>query len=252
MDNREFQRRRRLVEPVGTGLLHQTDHLNTPRLIANSTGTTVWRWDNTEPFGDSVPNGDPGNTGNVFDFPLGLSLYYRDKETGNLYASQRDAYSPGIGRFPQFDPIGLAGGSLSPYVYVNNNPLGSIDLTGLQVPMPVPVPPIGGAGGSVGGNANIASGLNNLINKIIEACTPDDKPCPPCRLIDGTIVPVGTIGYRFDPVPPGRPHQPFPGDHYNLYKANQYPAPKCDCFWQPAGAALIPPPGSIPILPFAN
>jgi hypothetical protein len=30
----------------------------------------VWRWDNTEPFGDSVPNGDPGNTGSVFDFPM--------------------------------------------------------------------------------------------------------------------------------------------------------------------------------------
>ena len=26
----------------------QTDHLNTPRLIANQAGTTVWRWDQGE------------------------------------------------------------------------------------------------------------------------------------------------------------------------------------------------------------
>ena len=32
------------------------DHLNTPRMIASSTGTTVWRWDQGEPFGNDVPN----------------------------------------------------------------------------------------------------------------------------------------------------------------------------------------------------
>lgn len=100
-------------------------------MIADQAGNTVWRNDNTEPFGDSVPNDDPNSTGNHFDFPLGLSLYYRDKETGNFYAMLRDAYGPDIGRFPQSDPIGLKGGSLSPYVYVNNNPLGAIDPLGL-------------------------------------------------------------------------------------------------------------------------
>jgi hypothetical protein len=25
-------------------------HLNTPRLVADATGTTVWRWDQAEPF----------------------------------------------------------------------------------------------------------------------------------------------------------------------------------------------------------
>ena len=34
-----------------------------------------------------------------------VSLYYRDKETGNFYAMQRDAYSPAIGRFPQSEVL---------------------------------------------------------------------------------------------------------------------------------------------------
>lgn len=85
-------------------------------------------------------------------------------------------------------------------------------------------------------------------------CQADDG-CPPCRLVDGTIVPAGTIGYRLDKVPPSRPHYPYTGDHYNLSRANQNPN-NCRCFWQPIGAAdaaggLPPPPGSIPIQPFA-
>lgn len=91
---------------------------------------------------------------------------------------------------------------------------------------------------------------------IEDMCT-SDKPCPPCKTLSGKIVQVGTIGYRFDAVPPGKPHHPYSGDHYNLYKANQIPAPKCDCFWQPVGAAngaggMAPPAGAIPIEPFAN
>jgi RHS repeat-associated protein len=91
----------------------------------------VWRWDNTEPFGDSVPNDDPGNTGNHFDFPLGLSLYYRDKETGTFYAQRRDAYDPALGRFPQSDPIGLRGG-INTYAYVEGHPINSTDPFGLR------------------------------------------------------------------------------------------------------------------------
>ena len=35
--------------------------------------------------------------------------------------------------------------------------------------------------------------------------------CPPCKTISGKIVPVGTIGYRLDMVPPSKPHYPFKG-----------------------------------------
>ena len=82
----------------------------------------------------------------------------------------------------------------------------------------------------------------------------EKKPCPPCKTISGNIIPRGTIGYRHDLVPPGKPHHPYTGDHYNLYKANQNPN-NCQCFWKESGAAdaangLPPPAGSIPIEPF--
>src|SRR5437773_86841 len=56
------------------------DHLNTPRMIANSTGTTVWRWDQGEPFGNDVPNNNPSGAG-AFDFPLRFPGQYFDRET---------------------------------------------------------------------------------------------------------------------------------------------------------------------------
>src|SRR5262249_16008920 len=40
-----------------------TDHLNTPRLITNSVPQPVWRWDNTEPFGNNVPLENPSDLG---------------------------------------------------------------------------------------------------------------------------------------------------------------------------------------------
>ncbi len=102
-------------------------------MIEDQNQNIVWRWDNTEPFGDSVPNGDPGNTGSVFDFPLGLSLYYTDKETGQRYAQMRDCYDPVLGRFCQSDPIGLLGG-INTFSYVRNDPLRYTDPLGLFDP----------------------------------------------------------------------------------------------------------------------
>src|SRR3989442_6941146 len=109
------------------------DHLNTPRVIADQNQRTVWRDDNTEPFGDSAPDDNPSGLG-VFEFPLMLSLYYRDRETGNFYAIQRDAYNPSIGRFPHTDPIGLLGG-INTYASVWNDPLRFTDPLGLATYM---------------------------------------------------------------------------------------------------------------------
>jgi RHS repeat-associated protein len=73
-----------------------------------------------------------------------------------------------------------------------------------------------------------------------------NKSWPAC------IPPVGTIGYRYDQVPPGRPHYPIKGDHVNLYKMNQNPNTG-QCFWQYIGTtAPPPPPGSVPITPAAG
>ena len=47
------------------------DHLNTPRVVANQQGQTVWRWDQQEPFGvNAVVENLSGVTGAFArDFP---------------------------------------------------------------------------------------------------------------------------------------------------------------------------------------
>jgi len=39
-------------------------------MIADQAGLTVWKWDNTEPFGNSMPNDDPDGDGVPFVFDL--------------------------------------------------------------------------------------------------------------------------------------------------------------------------------------
>jgi len=107
----------------------EVDHLNTPRIVADATGTTVWRWDQQEPFGADTPNGDPGHTGTTFDLPLRLPGQYADKETNVNYNYFRD-YDPVIGRYAQSDSIGLRGG-LNTYAYVGASPLIYADPLGL-------------------------------------------------------------------------------------------------------------------------
>jgi RHS repeat-associated protein len=103
--------------------------LNTPRTIADSTGTTVWRWDQGEPFGNDAPNNNPSATG-AFDFPLRFPGQYFDQEIGLNYNYFRD-FDPNLGRYTRSDPIGLRGG-LNTYSYVRSNPLSLIDPRGLE------------------------------------------------------------------------------------------------------------------------
>jgi RHS repeat-associated protein len=116
------------VGPQAKGYFIHVDHLNTPRLVADATGTTVWRWDQQEPFGNNVPDENPSSLG-VFDLPLRLPGQYFDKETSLHYNYYRD-FDPGLGSYKESDPIGLRGG-LNTYVYVSSNPLKAIDPVGL-------------------------------------------------------------------------------------------------------------------------
>jgi RHS repeat-associated protein len=107
------------------------DHLNTPRLVANAQGQTVWRWDQAEPFGVNPADENPSGLG-VFDLPLRLPGQYFDKETNLHYNYFRD-YDPVIGRYAESDPIGLKGG-LNTYLYVRSAPLLHRDFFGLREP----------------------------------------------------------------------------------------------------------------------
>jgi chitinase len=137
-----------------------SDHLNTPRLIADAAGTAVWKWDQQEPFGVNVPDENPSGLG-AFDFPLRFPGQYADKESGLAYNYHRD-YDSILGRYTRSDPIGLRGG-LGTYTYVSNQPTRKVDPFGLLddvviEPPPTEAPPAppgdkgdGGNGGHQGG-----------------------------------------------------------------------------------------------------
>lgn len=63
--------------------------LNTPRLIADETQKTVWRWDQQEPFGNDVPNDNSSGAG-AFDFPLRFPGQYYDRKTNLAYNVMQD------------------------------------------------------------------------------------------------------------------------------------------------------------------
>jgi RHS repeat-associated protein len=109
--------------------IEHADHLNTPRLVADATGTTVWRWDQAEPFGNNPADEDPDANSVAFDLPLRLPGQRYDKESGLHYNSMRD-FDPALGRYVQADLIGLTGG-LNVFAYANQSPISTSDSTGL-------------------------------------------------------------------------------------------------------------------------
>jgi len=107
------------------------DHLSTPRLVTSDAGQVVWRWEQSEPFGNIGPEEDPDGDANAFAFPLRFPGQYADQETNSAYNVFRD-YDPATGRYIQSDPIGLAGG-LNTYGYVSSSPVALIDPSGLEI-----------------------------------------------------------------------------------------------------------------------
>jgi RHS repeat-associated protein len=122
-----------------------SDHLNTPRLIADQNQRTVWRWDQQEPFGVNAPDENPSGVG-AFEFPLRFPGQYADKESNIAQNWMRD-YDTQTGRYVESDPIGLGGG-INTYVYALD-PLTQVDPEGLMGRAP-------GKGGQSGGSTSPA------------------------------------------------------------------------------------------------
>jgi RHS repeat-associated protein len=80
-----------------------SDHLGTPRAITRPVDNQiVWRWDNTEPFGNNAANENPIGLG-TFAYNLRFPGQYVDQETGTSYNYFRD-YDPATGSYRQSDP----------------------------------------------------------------------------------------------------------------------------------------------------
>ncbi len=101
---------------------YHTDHLGTPIMMTNSSGTIVWEGE-LQPFGER--NLIKGSITNNLGFP---GQYY-DTETGQYYNWWR-YYNAEIGRYHEKDPIRFKGG-INPYSYVTN-PVNWIDRWGLK------------------------------------------------------------------------------------------------------------------------
>jgi RHS repeat-associated protein len=106
------------------------DHLNTPRLVTDTSNNIRWRWD-SDPFGATQPNENPASLGN-FTYNLRFPGQQYDAVVGLHYNYFRD-YDPALGGYTQSDPIGLRGG-INTYAYVRRNPLSRIDPLGRAKP----------------------------------------------------------------------------------------------------------------------
>lgn len=105
------------------------DHLNTARVIVRPTDQAiVWQWGSNEPFGQSQANSNPNGLG-TYTYNPRFPGQVADAESGWFYNWHRD-YNPALGRYDQFDPMGL-GGSINGYGYVGGNPLSRVDPRGL-------------------------------------------------------------------------------------------------------------------------
>ncbi|WP_230585659.1 RHS repeat domain-containing protein [Ralstonia solanacearum] len=107
------------------------DQIDTPRVITDTNNLMVWRWDQTDPFGATLPDENPTSLG-AFTYNLRFPGQIYDQETGKHYNANRD-YDPVTGRYIQSDPIGLKGGQWSTYSYVGGQPTRNTDSRGLEV-----------------------------------------------------------------------------------------------------------------------
>ncbi|WP_425893393.1 RHS repeat-associated core domain-containing protein (plasmid) [Ralstonia pseudosolanacearum] len=112
----------------GTAYYIYADQIDTPRVITDTNNLMVWRWDQADPFGATLPDENPTSLGS-FTYNLRFPGQVYDAETGKHYNANRD-YDPAGGRYIQSDPIGLNGGQPSTYAYVDGRPTSYIDPTG--------------------------------------------------------------------------------------------------------------------------
>lgn len=167
-----------LVDGSNRFYIH-VDYLNTPRHVANTAGTALWRWDQQEPFGVNAPDENPSGLG-MFEQPLRFPGQYADKETSFHYNYLRDCYDPATGRYCQSDPIGLEGG-INTYAYVSGTPLSRVDPSGQQGVALVPEIIIGG-----GIICLLTPGCKKIVDDALKSCfyrtpapfLPDDPYSP--------------------------------------------------------------------------
>jgi len=108
-----------------------TDHLDTPRLLADQVGLIRWR-SRQLAYGQTVVDEDPDGDSTNVTFNIRFPGQYYDAESGLHYNYYR-YYDPSLGRYLNADPIGQDGG-VNVYGYVDGNPMNKMDPKGLDSP----------------------------------------------------------------------------------------------------------------------
>ncbi len=226
-----------------------SDHLNTPRALANAqtqggqaAGTVVWRWklnqhtaSGSNAFGALGASEDPDGNSTLVKFDLRFPGQQWDEAVGLHYNYFRD-YEAGTGRYVESDPIGLAGG-WSTFSYVSGGPLGATDALGLDgstynMVINQCVKPL------VSVATRVVSGVGLLLTpSSTSACDTMNKPpeCEPCEDDPPLPPPVPVTPSRNragqDPIA-FRPH--FPGRHKCTGQCRPCPTPT---YWSAPGNA---------------
>lgn len=114
-----------VIQRDGTSWYVGTDHLGSPRLVADAAGATVRRAD-YDAYGREtvVVNALP-----TLHLPIGFAGGIRDAATGLVRFGLRD-YDPLTGRWTARDPAFLGGKQFNLYAYAGSNPLGYRDPSG--------------------------------------------------------------------------------------------------------------------------
>ena len=100
------------------------DQVGTPRVVSDATGNIIKTLD-YDSYGVLIADSNPG-----FDLPIGFAGGISDRVTGLVRFGARD-YDPAIGRWTAKDPILFESEQFNLYGYVLNNPVSSIDPSGL-------------------------------------------------------------------------------------------------------------------------
>lgn len=116
-----------------------TDHLGTPRIITNENGVVTSRKDSMAFGGEAISSqrvgGPTGNGYNPSNVRQDYTGYEKDSESGLEFAQARQ-YNSMHGRFTSVDPLNESGITGNPqtfnrYAYVSNDPLNSVDPSGM-------------------------------------------------------------------------------------------------------------------------
>lgn len=118
-----------------------TDHLGTPRIITNENGVVTSRKDSMTFGGEAISSqrvsGPTGNGYNPSNVRQDYTGYEKDSESGLEFAQARQ-YNSMHGRFTSVDPLNESGVTGNPqtfnrYAYVSNDPLNSVDPSGMAM-----------------------------------------------------------------------------------------------------------------------